>query len=93
MQSYLTAPTLVLMTVLAASLLAAAAVARPDSARSQAAEPAPGSDKLTTGSIDARADDNKRFEDCLAIWDPGTHMTKRQWRRTCKSSLENLPGP
>jgi len=92
MQSYLTAPTLVLMTVLAASLWAAAAVARPDSARSQPAEPAPGSDMLATGSIDVRADDNKRFEDCLAIWDPGTHMTKQQWRRTCKSSLENLPG-
>jgi hypothetical protein len=28
--------------------------------------------------------------DCMAIWEPATHMTKQQWRRTCKMSLKEL---
>lgn len=47
-------------------------------------------DRITTGSIDNKAtteDEKKRVEDCMAIWDPGTHMTKTQWRRTCNSLL------
>jgi hypothetical protein len=48
---------------------------------------------LTTGSIDASAREKKQkqFDDCMAIWDPGTHMTKKQWRRTCSNTLEELP--
>lgn len=47
-------------------------------------------DRITTGSIEKRAttdDEKKRVEDCMAIWDAGTHMTKTQWRRTCNSLL------
>ncbi len=28
--------------------------------------------------------------DCMAIWDKGTHMTKQQWRRTCKTTLREF---
>lgn len=47
-------------------------------------------DRITTGSIDKKvltAEETKRVGDCMAIWDAGTHMTKRQWRRTCRSLL------
>ena len=47
-------------------------------------------DRITTGSIDRRElseEEKKRVEDCMAIWDAGTHMTKTQWRRTCRSLL------
>ncbi len=41
----------------------------------------------TTGSVDVEPSLEKRMQDCMAIWDKGTHMTKDQWRRTCKTTL------
>jgi hypothetical protein len=41
----------------------------------------------TTGSINLDPSPDQRMKDCMAIWDPGTHMTKQQWRRTCKTTL------
>jgi hypothetical protein len=41
----------------------------------------------TTGSINLDPSPEQRMKDCMAIWDPGTHMTKQQWRRTCKTTL------
>jgi hypothetical protein len=75
--------------VLAGWLLAAPAIARPP----ESGEQAPAAENLTTGSVDQRARDKqkKRFEDCMAIWDPGTHMTKKQWRRTCNTTLDEVP--
>lgn len=26
----------------------------------------------------------KSLDECMEIWDPGTHMTKEQWETTCK---------
>ncbi len=32
------------------------------------------------------------IEDCMAMWDPVTHMTKAQWRTTCdRIRAERLP--
>lgn len=28
-----------------------------------------------------------RMEECMAVWEPATHMTKTEWRRTCKDTL------
>jgi len=85
----------------AALLSAALLLAAPVAARSaaQAGEvSAPESDyateaeNLTTGSIKTPAQQRqKRFEDCMAIWEPATHMSKREWRRTCKSQLREFP--
>jgi hypothetical protein len=25
--------------------------------------------------------------DCMSFWDPGTHMSKDEWRRTCQRTL------
>ncbi len=51
-----------------------------------------GVDGLTTGSIQTPEQKRKRrFDDCMAIWEPATHMTKRQWRRTCNSQLDEFP--
>jgi hypothetical protein len=52
-----------------------------------------GADELTTGTVSltpAQAR-KKRFKDCMAIWEPATHMTKREWRRTCNSQLDEAP--
>jgi hypothetical protein len=79
----------VLLTALALCLLAGPVLARsPDSGPQ-----APKAEDLTTGSIDAstREKKQKQFDDCMAIWDKGTHMTKKQWRRTCSNTLEELP--
>lgn len=36
--------------------------------------------------------DSQSIEDCMAMWDPLTHMTKAQWRTTCdRLRAERLP--
>ena len=48
------------------------------------------SDPVTTGSVIPEPPTRqKRIDDCMAIWEPATHMTKSQWMRTCKSQLDN----
>ena len=31
------------------------------------------------------------FQDCLDTWDKGTHMTKKEWRRTCERTVRDYP--
>ena len=45
---------------------------------------------VTTGSIVNEPTFDQRMQDCMAIWDKGTHMTKQQWRRSCKTTLQSL---
>ena len=45
---------------------------------------------VTTGSIANEPTFDQRMQDCMAIWDKGTHMTKQQWRRSCKTTLQSL---
>lgn len=33
------------------------------------------------------ASPRSKLADCMAMWDPGTHMTRDDWRRTCRKSL------
>ena len=47
-------------------------------------------DNVTTGSVYVEPTVEQRMADCMAIWEPATHMTKQQWRRTCKMSLKEL---
>ena len=47
-------------------------------------------DSITTGSVYVEPTADQRMADCMAIWEPATHMTKQQWRRTCKMSLKEL---
>jgi hypothetical protein len=28
------------------------------------------------------------MDECMAIWEPATHMTKAEWRRTCRRTLD-----
>ena len=28
------------------------------------------------------------IEDCMAVWDPGTHLTEQEWRHTCERTLQ-----
>lgn len=82
--------------LLAALLLAGPVAARSDAqpAGTQALQSASEADGLTTGSIgQGLAEKRKRqFKDCMDIWEPATHMTKRQWRRTCtNNTLDELP--
>jgi len=77
---------------LAIALPAHDAAARTRNAAAAAAATAPDPDKPDPNSPEAKADKQKRLDDCIAIWDKGTHMTKEQWTRTCKNSLEDLPG-
>ena len=33
----------------------------------------------------------QRFKDCMETWDKGTHMTKKEWRRTCERTVRDYP--
>jgi len=94
MAKTLRAPSALLIAALIAALAGSPAYARsPGSGAKDAPQNATQAEHLSTGSIDASARDKKkrRFDDCMAIWEPRTHMTKREWRRTCKSTLEGVP--
>jgi hypothetical protein len=84
-----------LTALIAALLLAAPVHARSDAqgAGADAAASATETDGLTTGTIGVTPGEKrkKQFEDCMAIWEPATHMTKRQWRRTCNSQIDEFP--
>lgn len=45
---------------------------------------------VTTGSIANEPSFEQRVNECMAIWDKGTHMTKEQWRRSCRTTLQSL---
>jgi hypothetical protein len=83
------APSLILAAAFAALLLAPQAFAASDKPEKDAAvtESSPGG---TTGSVtpDPQEELKKRLEDCMSAWDRKTHMTKQQWRRTCKHLLD-----
>ena len=88
-------PTAIVIAValtLAAVVPAHEAAARTRNAAAAAAATEADPNKTDPNSPEAKADRQKRLDDCIAIWDKGTHMTREQWKRTCKNSLEDLPG-
>ncbi len=91
---YLHALPALLLTVLLAGPVEARSAAQAADSSTQTSKPDPaGIDALDTGSVAlAPAEDRKRrFKDCMAIWEPATHMSKREWRRTCNSQLDDVP--
>ena len=48
---------------------------------------------VTTGSINREQTAAQRMADCMAIWEPRTHMTKKEWRRTCKTTMQEFDAP
>jgi hypothetical protein len=87
-----TALLIALTLALAATLPTHEAAARTRNAAAATAATEADPSKPDPNSPEAKADRQKRLDDCIAIWDKGTHMTREQWKRTCKNSLEDLPG-
>jgi hypothetical protein len=47
----------------------------------------------STAAEDAKAANATRYAECVELWDRGTHMSKRDWSRTCRrieDRLQNL---
>jgi len=40
--------------------------------------------ELTAPPTEAR---RETLADCMSFWDPGTHMSKTEWRETCRRTL------
>ena len=40
-------------------------------------------------SVASPGDDGKRSQNCLAVWDRGTHMTKEEWKAACERARRN----
>jgi len=45
---------------------------------------------ITTGSVRGEPSFSQRMTECMAVWEPRTHMTKSQWQRSCKTTLQSL---
>lgn len=76
--------------LIAASMAAFSAVAVADT-KAVVEPPKPDTaPAFTTGSIASEPSFEQRINECMAIWDKGTHMTKEQWRRSCKTTLQSL---
>jgi hypothetical protein len=93
MHNHIKAPIAALCAAIAACLLATTVEADPALAPASSAAGTSEADKpgMTTGSVNVEDKAKKQLADCMAIWEPRTHMTKEQWRRTCKRSLGELP--
>ena len=51
---------------------------------------------IATNSTEAAASGDmtkkqRDFKDCMETWDKGTHMTKKEWRRTCERTIKDYP--
>jgi len=68
--------------------VSAAAIADPAPPADTAVPPDPPA--VTTGSVNLDPTPEQRMADCMAIWEPRTHMTKNEWRRTCKTTLKEF---
>jgi hypothetical protein len=80
-------------TIILAGAITMSAVALADPAASVDATKAAETPAVTTGSIDLDPPAAQRMADCMAIWEPRTHMTKKEWRRTCKTTLQEFAVP
>jgi hypothetical protein len=81
------------LTIILAGTISMSAVAFADPASSfdatNAAETAE-TPAVSTGSINREQTAAQRMADCMAIWEPRTHMTKKEWRRTCKTTMQEF---
>ena len=76
------------ITLCGAIAMSASAVADPAAAADANVPPDPPA--VTTGSIYRDPTPEQRMADCMAIWEPRTHMTKKEWRRTCITTLKEF---
>lgn len=72
------------------SVIAMSAAALADPAPQTDAALPPDPPAVTTGSINLDPTPEQRMADCMAVWEPRTHMTRNEWRRTCKTTLKEF---
>ena len=78
------------LTIALCGAIAMSAAAVADPAAQAAADVPPDTPAVTTGSVNLDPTPAQRMADCMAIWEPRTHMTKNEWRRTCKTTLKEF---
>jgi len=78
------------LTITLCGAIAVSAAAFADPAAPTDANVPPDPPAVTTGSINLDPTPEQRMADCMAIWEPRTHMTKNEWRRTCKTTLKDF---
>lgn len=81
------------LTIVLAGAISMSAAAFADPAASVDATKATEAPAVTTGSINLEQTAAQRMADCMAIWEPRTHMTKKEWRRTCKTTMQEFGAP
>lgn len=72
----------------------AATEQRPSPASEAAKKPqspphAEGEAKAKRSSAEIRKISDAYYKQCLQDWDAGTHMTKKEWQRTCRRLVDN----
>ena len=90
MRRFATTLTIVLAGAIAMSAAAFAESPAPAGASKAAGATVTDAPAVTTGTINLDPTFEQRMSDCMAIWEPRTHMSKQQWRRTCKTTLREF---
>jgi predicted lipoprotein with Yx(FWY)xxD motif len=90
MRRFATTLTIVLAGAIAMSAAAFAEPPAPAGASKAAGATVTDAPAVTTGTINLDPTFEQRMSDCMAIWEPRTHMSKQQWRRTCKTTLREF---
>ena len=79
-------------------VLAAAAVADPDVPLDSKKPPTPAPEaakkyappaEAQTSATEMRKEADEQYKRCLNDWDAATHMTKKEWQRTCRRVVDN----
>lgn len=55
------------------------------------AAPSTGGAARTADKLGGEAGQKQKIEECMGMWDAGTHMNKQEWRATCERSLSQSP--
>jgi hypothetical protein len=55
----------------------------------QSPPPAEGEPKAKKSPAEIRKISDAYYKQCLQDWDAGTHMTKKEWQRTCRRLVDN----
>ena len=62
-----------------------------ESARSQVfSAPAKSRGESPANTLALKQEEAKELSDCEGRWEAATHMTKKQWSRTCRRVLDRL---
>jgi hypothetical protein len=78
-----------ILLVLTAAAVAPDAAETAKSGKVTKAKPAETEPKAQMSAAEMRKIADQHYKQCLSDWDAATHMTKKEWQRTCRRLADN----